>query len=359
MLPQSHLTGLIGAKTTLNAKMYPNGETVVYKARGYKPAPMPSPHQYDEGGLFCACMRAYGTLAPALAAGLVLLGSSPLTNFDSLSEDVVPGFDEIAQPKRRYGVGGITSYGARRVRNACYLIENGLPEKFAVFSTTTVPALPFEDMRRLHEKWHVVVDAFRRKLTRRLKDNGLSGDSVSVSEIQGKRYEHTGIPVLHLHTVFRGRRSDGHPAISTEEHDQMWLESLTIAIGGPVPKVSSACNLQWVRNSAEGYLGKYMTKGSQTVRELVAKGFEGWLPKQWWGMSRSLGKKIDHETRRIDDLAEWLNDVANDESSGIWEWHRKVLIEMRSGDTITIAIYGRLSTLASAQIKEFYPKPSG
>ena len=340
---RNRVCGPIGGKSGLNARVYPNGEVVVWKPRTMKMEPMVRPHEYDEASLFCACMRAYGTIAPALAAGLVPLGSSPLTNSDELPEGR-PGADErVPAIIKRYGTRGITPYGARRVRNACYLIQASVPKMCAVFSTCTVPALPFEAMSRLHERWSEVVEAFRRKLRRRLKDNGLSGDSVTVSEIQEKRYQRTGMPVLHIHTVFAGRRRDGKPAISTEAHDKMWRESLSIALGYDVGQVGSACNLQWVKKSAEGYLGKYMTKGTKAVRSLIENGFEGWLPKQWWGISLALGKEIDNKTRRADALAGWLNDIADIEGSDVWLWHRDVEIEMYNGDKVKMARYGRLS----------------
>ena len=94
------------------------------------------------------------------------------------------------------------------------------------------------------------------------------------------------------------------------------------------------------------------------MRELCEAGFQGWLPKQWWAMNRSLAQRIDNETRKIDDLAEWLNDVADVERRDIWEWFHDVRIEMRSGDKITIARFGKLSKRQTAEIQSQYP-PSG
>lgn len=343
MIPRNTVSGPIGGKTSLCARIYPNGEAVVWKARTTKMEPMVPPHEFDEAGLFCACMRAYGTVAPALWAGLVPLGSSPHTNSDELQKAVVPGLDGVEHVKLRYGKRGITTYGARRVRNACYLIEAGLPKMCTVFSTCTVPTLPFESMRLIHERWSDVVEHFRRKLRRRLQEQGLSGDSVTVSEIQEKRYERTGLPILHIHTVFGGRRRDGKPAISPEAHDAMWREALSLALGDDVGEVRSACNLQWVKKSAEGYLGKYMTKGTKVVNRLIEEGFDGWLPKQWWSVSRALGKEIDNQTRRVDELAEWFNDIAEVEGANVWIFHRDVEIEMFNGDKVKMARYGRLT----------------
>lgn len=357
-LTHNHTPGPVGAKTELKAKLYPNGECVVYKAKGYKPEPLPQEKEPDPWALGPFLVALYGSVPPEALRALVALGLSPHSNFDSLIERALKAGQYPPPAKLRYGANGITSYGARRVRNACYLLESAVPKKFTVFATCTVPALPLEDMARIHERWNDVVEVYRRKLRRRLQKKGLSGDSVTVTEIQTKRYERTGLPVLHIHSVFVGRCANGKPAVSTKAHDEMWREALASAIGHCVLDLRSACNLQWVKKSAEGYLGKYMTKGSKAVRKVVESGFGGWLPKQWWNMAVSLGKRIDQQTRCIDEMAEWLNGCADGESKDVWEWHRDVRIEMFNGDFITIARYGRLSIRQTAQIKAAYPTPN-
>lgn len=282
------------------------------------------------------------------------LGLSPLRNFDKALSANNDGDSVADKPVIRYGKNGITTLGARRVRNAAFLLERDYGRSRCVFATCTVPSLPIEQMRCLHEGWHKVVDAYRRKLTRLLKENGLSCESVTVVEVQEKRYQRTGIPVLHIHTVFCGKDRSGKWILSPEAHDEMWRTSLAVVVGDAIPEVSSACNLQRVKKSAEGYLGKYMTKGSKLIRALVRDGFEGWLPKQWFACSRSLTRRINDETRDIGEFAEWLNDVAEEEGRDIWLWHRNIRIELPSGDKITIARYGKLSIRQIAEIHAYY-----
>lgn len=346
-------------KTSLRTKLYPNGEVAIWKEKTYKPRPLRRAPDADRVDRTMCSWRLYLDNPWLWFTVTVALGSSPHPNFDSLLTKVSSPNEGEPCVITRYGRNGITSYGARRVRNGCHVVENAFPKRSTVFSTCTVPAMPVEDMARLHNRWNHVVETFRRKLTRRLKDKNLSGESVTVSEIQTKRYENTGLPVLHIHTVFNGRDKSGKPAITIKEHDCMWRDALTAGVCGPVPKVDSACNLQWVKKSAEGYLGKYMSKGTKTVRELCEAGFEGWLPKQWWSMTRSLGQRIDKQTRRIDEFGEWLNDIAEVEGVGVWLWHRTVELEMKSGDKITVARYGRLTKRQTAEFLNLYPKPDG
>lgn len=353
-ITQSRTYGPIGGHNGLEGRLYPNGEVVLWKPKTIKMDPMVAPYKYGTACVMSCYLRGHVSWKAVEAALLPLMGLSPHSNSDELFEEVALPNEAVASSVKRYGRNGITSYGARRVRNACYLIESRLPKVSAVFATCTVPSLPFEEMACLHDRWNVVVETYRRKLRRALDDKGLCSDSVTVSEIQGKRYESTGLPVLHIHTVFGGRLPTGHPAITIEEHDRMWYDALCAALRGPVPDVGSSCNMQWVKKSAESYLGKYMSKGVQVVKKLVADGFQGWLPKQWWSISAALGRRIDDETCGVREFAEWLNDVAEVEGSCVWLWHRDVQIEMFDGSKITMARYGRLDIRHAAQIQEYY-----
>lgn len=360
-IPHLVPTGPLRGKTALAARLYPNGEAVIYKERKMRLKVNQTSRVDPQGWYFWYRYYCFSRPLSHSEAMGAALGLSPLNNFDrcpDLSQDAASADAQsvagVIEPPLRYGVKGITPRGARRVRNACHLIQEAGSRYRTVFATCTVPDYPLEVMASIHQSWHKVIDAYRRKLTRALQKQGLSGESVTVSEIQEKRYERTGIPVLHIHTVFCGVTRAGRWAISIKEHDEMWRESLAIALGHEVTQIGSACNLQRVKKSAEGYLGKYMTKGRQAVSAVVSSGFGGWMPKQWYGLTRSLGHRIDCETRDVRELADWLNDVAEIEGSNVWLWHRDVRIEMGDGQTITIARYGRLNIGQTARIRDLY-----
>ena len=322
-----------------------------------KPEPVEEPPSPDPFGLFAFSSAMFGTTLGEAVMMLRALGLSHQTNFDKVKKSDTEVNSRDLKLVKRYGLTGITKHGARRIRCACHLLQKEGGKRRLVFATATVPPLPIEDLERLHQSWHKVVDAYRRKLTRALKDNGLRGEVAMVTEVQEKRHESSGVPILHIHSVFIGRRAHGKWAISTKRHDEIWGSALNICIGGPIPKLRAACNLQRVKYSAESYLAKYVSKGVKAVQKLVLQGFERWLPKQWWGCTRTLTKRIDEQTRHIDDLAEWLDDVAEVEGGDVWIWHRTITLKVEGRDPFKIARYGRLGTRTMAQIQRWYPPP--
>jgi len=349
------VSGIIGATSDIKTKVYPNGEAVIYKVKSFGLEPIPPVPDSDLTSLYSCCMRAYGTVAVALAMGLGPLGLSPLSNFDTALQPPENNESGSQKEEKRKGLNGITSFGARIVRNAAYLIENEGGKNRAVFATCTIPDLTRDKMQIVHENFHKIVELYRLGIKRELKGGKLNGEIVTVTEIQEKRYERTGLPVLHIHSVFMGRGRTGKWIVQKERHDEIWRNALRSVLPGEDIGVEYACNLQKIKSSAEGYIGKYMTKGSKVVQQIVKDGYEDWLPKQWWSCSRTLRRRIDRETRTPDELSSWLSSADVTEDRTIWLWCSDVTIEMRSGEKIVIAKYGKLSKQQLSQIKEAYP----
>ena len=338
----------------MEARLWPNGECVVWKPKLYAPEPI-GPHSESEENL--ETMRIFRMMCAVVELrqySPLLLGLSFLTIFDSLERDVVKKLEGVDKPRAAKGSGGITSYGRRMVRNAAHLIENGVAPGRAIFATVTVPALEIDQLRKIHEGWHHVVEIYRLGLRRSLQSQGLSGELVTVSEIQEKRHKITGLPILHLHSVFVGVRGDGRFAVSLENHDDIWLKALNVVLDIELTEAPAACNLQRVRKSASGYLAKYLSKGSHCVSCAVNDGFAGWLPKHWWNCTRSLARRVKEQTRRIDDFADWLNDCADIGGDKYWKWHRDVLLEKDDGSTFRVARYGQLSDRQAEEIRSYY-----
>lgn len=338
----------------VNAKLFPNGECVIWKKRTHKPK--------SNEKLPTRAHRAYAksllNLASQCPEVLITvgdpLGLSILRNFDrndggELKARPVQG----PKPLKRYGLKGITAHGRRVVRNACHLIENEGGNSRVTFATVTLPALPFEQAAEVHKNWARVFESYRRNMRRVLQDNGLSGEMVSINEVQEKRYESTGIPYLHIHSVFIGRHPKSAWVITPEIHDKVWLACLEPFTTLELEDVAATGNLQRVNKSASGYMGKYLTKGAKAVTDLVSKGFSGWMPKQWWGCSHRLRRRIDKETRRIDCFADVLLEKTLEKSAGAWKWYRHVEIEMNESHKFTVATYGQLNPDWVKEIHDF------
>lgn len=354
MLPQKRTSSLIGGKTDLCAKLWPNGEVAIWKARAFKPEPIYQYKPDPSAELKMARLRLRLTDCNLAAALAVLLGLSPLPISDStLKGNVIEGGNGSVVRAVK-GLKGITPYGGRMVRNAAHVLESEFGNARCVFATVTMPNLPIEQMCRIHQNWDKAVENYRLGIRRALKCKGLSGELVTVSEIQVERYKKTGLPCLHLHSVFCGVTGSGKFAISTEDHDDIWLRALNTCLNIPLAKVPTACNLQRVKKSASAYLGKYMSKGVKDIERIIADGFAGWLPKHWWNCTRSLARRVKQQTRCIDEFADWLNSVAELGSKDVWEWHRDVVIDMGDGYMVTMARYGRLNIRQTAEIQAYY-----
>jgi hypothetical protein len=208
-------------------------------------------------------------------------------------------------------------------------------------------------MMKIHLRWHEVIERYRLLLTRHLKRCGLTGEVIGVSEVQGKRYAKSGFPTLHGHFVFVGALFGGGWVLSPGRHDDIWRKSIQSVLCGPVQSVSSACQLKRVEKTAEGYLGKYMSKGGAAIAAIVEDGFEWALPRQWWSCSRSLSRRMKSQMRYFNEGSAWLMAQAVGKNEEIWCFYRVVTITMPSGELLDVGSYGRLTPSANDAVRKF------
>lgn len=300
-----------------------------------------------------SCWKMYQEQPELFKNICLFMGLSLVNNFDNM---INPLEDKVVPPekaKARYGRKGITRSGARTVRQAAHLMQERWGSGRLTFATVTIPDLPRYEMSIVHEKWNEVVERYRLLVRRELQKNDLPADVLSVSEVQEKRYKKTGVPVLHLHSIWVGRLPYGKWAISTKLHDDMWRKAVSVAI--PVVGISfkSAANLQEVRSSASAYLGKYMSKGAAVVRSLIDDGFEGWLPRQWWNATRELTRWVKRETLDTQDFGKFLIEATNGDSKEVWAFHGHVLIDIGEKQGYWLATYGRLNTVVAQELRDY------
>lgn len=326
----------------MKARMYPNGECVIYRPRSFKMEPLV--REPDRAYIEHRMARLHLSIADSSLEGAIasIMGLSHLTNFDKVETGVAESPAGSEPEPKKYGSRGITSYGARSVRNAAHCLEQKHGKARCIFATVTVPDLAIAPLEKLHDNWHKAVELYRLNVQRVLEADGLPGEMVSVSEIQELRHERTGLPVLHIHSVFCGVNRVGKYSLSTEKHDDCWIRAMNAAAGLKLVEAPSACNLQRVKKSASAYLAKYLSKGAKSVRSIIGTEYEKWLPKQWWNCTRSLLRDIQAATRSIDDMAEFLIEGASPHCQDVWQWHKDFRLEISEGHYVSMATFGLL-----------------
>lgn len=320
-------------------KLWPNGELSIYREKKMnRPGPVAIPDDVGDSLLHC-CLRAYG-VSGGLRAWLSL-GLSPHPNFDKPKKE-----------RSRYGLRGISGKGKRRVRNACYMMTRENGKHRLTFATVTVPEMAIGNMNRIHKNWHKVIEFYRREIRRVLVRGGLSGELVSVTEVQEKRYEKTGLPVLHAHFVFVGSRRGGGWVLTPSRHDYIWRKALLSVCPCGRIDVSASCQLKSVNKSAEMYLGKYMSKGIQSAARIANSIWSDWIPKQWWSCSRTLVRRMEQNLRIFDHGCNWLLDKGNEQESDMFVFWRHVELERGDGTKYYVASYGRLTPKANGLVRK-------
>jgi hypothetical protein len=237
-------------------------------------------------------------------------GSLPLssTSLSNSPKNVARNnLSESSSPERPavYGLRGITSHGKKMLKSGCRLLEDLHGKQRLAFLTVTLPdalgGLPTEKLKIVHESWSSVVKNFLKALSRDLENLGADKRIVCSSEIQEKRFASSGIPALHLHLVFHAwdgvsRHPDNKRAfyLSVSRIRLLWSRVISnlLAVDTSTLNFNASVNIQTIRKSASGYLGKYISKGVKVAKKVVEAGLSSWLPKQWWSLSGGLGSDV-------------------------------------------------------------------
>lgn len=239
------------------------------------------------------------------------------------------------------GSGGITRESARTVRNAAFLLEKKFGKERLSFVTLTLPSVSLDESRLLSQEWHTVVHRVVDEIKRDLGRSQLPQAVIGVTEIQTKRLARTGLAALHLHLLFVGRHRRSDWAIQTERIDDIWQRVLSNRLNRTVV-ISSACNMQMVKHSAAGYLGKYMTKGKKEVEtaKVIQPGMT--LPSAWHTCSRALLKAIKKMTIVDSEVMMKLWEELWDGAAVLIEIGGFIAVEVMEGWELRVGAWGRV-----------------
>lgn len=252
---------------------------------------------------------------------------------------------EPPAPKAQRGLKGISRLGARTVRNGAFLLERRYSVGNLTFLTCTLPRVDDCAEFRAGAEWSEIVRIFLQGVTRLLKAAGLPPSYVGCTEIQESRMAKFGGLPLHLHVVFPGRAPYKSWAIGCEQFRAVWRRAV-VARCPEFSEVSfaSSVDAQAVKRSAEGYLGKYMSKGVGTLAKILAEdpGMAEFIPRSWWccsmNLKRAIGRRIVGGTTSARRL---IRDVRSKDSRV--GFSAVVEVTMPDGVSMPVAIIGKLS----------------
>lgn len=240
------------------------------------------------------------------------------------------------KPKKTYGTKGITSKGVKRVKSGAAILERIYGCKQLAFVTTTVPSVSDRDSVLIGVNWGRIVNAFLKRIRRRFERHDTVFECVYASELQLKRGARTGGVFPHLHLVWRCRNDNGDWNVTADQLRHDWRKALELVLTDDVSEWGATCNIQVVKKSAANYLSKYMSKGGINIgRDLTAEE-EKQLPRQWWGMTKELWKKVKAETIKLDDetARSVLDNSEMLKSQGILKYYKEITAVI--GDNYTV-----------------------
>lgn len=247
------------------------------------------------------------------------------------------------RPRARRGLKGISSYGRKIVAGSCYRLEQESPAMTLTFATLTLPHVSPEMNLAVAEQSSRWLKVLNQRIKRRLQSSGLPGEIVAVLEFQPKRRESSGLPVLHVHMVFRGRHTRRSAwVISYRWLREVWREVM-ISVHPDFEQCdfSASENVQPVKRSAAAYLGKYLSKGAEYLGPISSVTPE-YVPRSWWSVSHTLRQRVlAARVKLAGEIASAFLGYVEPKPADVI-YIRSVKIATQDGCEISVGKYGRL-----------------
>lgn len=208
-----------------------------------------------------------------------------------LSVPAIPRNEENNETgRKRKGSKGISSHGRRTVRSACTILEEKYGKSGLAFLTLTAPVLSPDGQVLFVSQWGTICKTLRERLRRLAKRQNINLDWVDVTELQPRRSKREGWACLHLHAVFNSRLQGGY-WLAADEIRSIWKEILEYYTGDEIC-TKSAVDIVAVKKSAANYLGKYISKGGDTLKQFEDTPWADIMPTKWWYVSTDLKREV-------------------------------------------------------------------
>ena len=247
-------------------------------------------------------------------------------------------------PSRVRGLNGITSYGARMVRNGAFLMQEKYGKDSLGFVTLTLPKMTKDDQRNVAKNWASIVKTYFKDIGRLYeRKTGRKFTYVAVTEIQTKRWKKYHDLGLHLHYVYHGRIFNPGPwFIGFREVRNKW-QSAVQKFCNEVYDYRFSENCKGVFKDASRYLSKYMSKGCGLIEEVAKGGFEGCIPHSWYSISRRLASAVKRRVSKSERVAAGIvSRIGSKRLGEVVEYIGMVDIETPANGFRIVGFYGKL-----------------
>jgi len=266
-----------------------------------------------------------------------------------------------APNSEKRGLKGITTYGARNLRSAAYLLETRLGRSDCALWTFTLPCLSASGRRSMSESWGKVTNELVKTFTRRLVHAGRSPSIAGCVEIQTARMERTGEAYLHIHLICPLWSNEWAGYAVDVDRVRGWWHRCIERFSGEELNTMPRVQVEQVRKSMEGYIGKYLSKGSQSELDaFIADLGPDAVPGQWWFASSTMKKAIKASTHRGSAFGALMENVISyafrEGCLDAFEYIRHVDVEI-DGVRYTAGYYGKLKPGAVASIVKMLSLP--
>lgn len=255
--------------------------------------------------------------------------------------------EEDSVHRRARGVDGITSAGGQTVKDAVFLLEKDYGRDKLTFFTGTLPPGCCLLVRWSRDRWAHFWELFRKRISYSLAKRGLPSHIVGVTEMQEKRNSRTGELAYHAHCVWVGRLEGMTWAMLPTEYQQHWNECIKECCDDDYDESdvdwNATCNVQRVKKTVVGYLGKYLSKGRAAVRRLGSDFDSSKLPASWYICTRKLLHSVRSHTKHFyGEAASFVYDFLRGNADEYLSYQREILWETPDGWLVPVGWYGYL-----------------
>lgn len=261
------------------------------------------------------------------------------------------------KPRPPRGINGITTYGRRMLRSACYQVARDYPRNRPTFATLTLPPLPRDRRQLVSKRWGEVVRQTIQYISRSLVKAGLAPIVLSCSEFQpGRMRDSGGEAYLHLHMVWINPTKFNTWSVDVQALT-LWFTRLISRIADyPLDQL---CNVDTkiAKGNIAYEMAKYLSKGS-TVLSGAEKdlGTEN-LPSTYWNMTALTRSKIKAELLKGLPVGEVLENLIAygfhaHEVNDLFLWVRHIDCEI-GGNLVTVGYTGLLTPSVHSDVREW------